>query len=146
MKISLVSFLLILFLPFAAFADEAEIGMIKTMKGKASVVTGSTHSPAAVGTVVHQNDGLETGPDGAIGVTFVDNTTLSPGPNSQITLTKYVFDPRGNNFAFVTDMAKGSLMYVSGLIAKLSPEAVSMHTPVGTVGVRGTRFLLDVGQ
>lgn len=146
MKISSIAFLLILLVPFAALADEAEIGMIKTIKGKASVVTGSTHSPAAVGTVLHQNDGLETGPDGAIGVTFVDNTTLSLGPNSQVTLSKYVFDPRGNKFAFVADMAKGSLMYVSGLIAKLSPEAVALHTPVGTVGVRGTRFLVDVGQ
>jgi len=35
-------------------------------------------------------------------------------------------------------------MFVSGLIAKLSPSSVALQTPVGTLGVRGTRFLVDV--
>jgi hypothetical protein len=31
-------------------------------------------------------------------------------------------------------------------MTKLSPEAVSLKTPVGTLGVRGTRFLVDVSK
>ena len=146
MKISLTAVLICAVLPFAAFGGEAEIGMIKVVQGKAFVTAAGARSDAKVGTVVHQNDALETGADGAIGVTFIDNTTLSLGPNSQITLTKYVFEPRDNNYSFVADMTKGSLMWVSGLMTKLSPDAVSLHTPVGTLGVRGTKFLVDISK
>jgi hypothetical protein len=31
-------------------------------------------------------------------------------------------------------------------MTKLSPESVALHTPVGTLGIRGTRFLVDIGQ
>ena len=37
-----------------------------------------------------------------------------------------------------------ALLYVSGVIAKLSPDSVKVRTPVATVAVRGTRFLADV--
>ena len=145
-KTILGAFLVLCLLPLAAFGDEPEIGMIKIVSGKAFVTGTDGRTDAAVGKIVHQNDSLETGADGAVGVTFIDNTTLSLGPNSQITLTKYVFEPRDNNYAFVADMTKGSLMWVSGLITKLSPDAVALHTPVGTLGVRGTRFLVDISK
>jgi hypothetical protein len=41
-------------------------------------------------------------------------------------------------------MAQGTLQYISGLIAKLAPAAISIETPTGTIAVRGTRFLLRV--
>ena len=34
--------------------------------------------------------------------------------------------------------------YVSGVIAKLQPDAVSVKTPTGTIGVRGTQFVVKV--
>jgi len=135
-----------LFLPGPARADDAEIGMVKTVKGQVSVVRDGLRSDAAVGFVVHRNDVLETGAAAAVGVTFVDDTTLSLGPKTQITLTDYVYHPRENKYAFVMEMTRGTLMYVSGLIEKSDPDAVSINTAVGTVGVRGTRLLIEIGQ
>jgi hypothetical protein len=129
-----------------ALADEAEIGMVKTVKGEVSVVRDGQRSGAGVGLVVHQNDVLETGAGSAVGVTFVDNTTLSLGPKTQITLTEYVFHPRDNKYAFAMEMTRGTLMYVSGLIEKYQPDAVTINTAVGTVGVRGTRLLIEIGE
>jgi hypothetical protein len=34
--------------------------------------------------------------------------------------------------------------YLSGIIAKLSPESVRFETPVGNVGIRGTKFAIKV--
>ncbi len=146
MKALALAGLLLGFLCVAANAQETEIGMVKTAKGKAYILGASGRADAGIGTVVRRNDMLETGDDGALGVTFIDNTTISLGPKSQITLTSYVFEPRSGKFAFVADMTRGTLMFISGLITKLSPDAVSLHTPVGTLGVRGTRFLVDLGQ
>jgi hypothetical protein len=138
--------LLIAVLAGTATAQEAaRIGTIKTLKGNARVI-GSGSAAAAVGGAVHQNDTLETGPDDAVGVTFIDNTTLSMGPNSRITLTKIVFNPDRGDFAFATDIAKGTFMFVSGSIAKLAPQSVKIGTPVSTIGIRGTRFLVKIEE
>jgi hypothetical protein len=128
-----------------AFAeDAARIGTIKTLRGDARIVGPAGSEAAAVGGAVHQNDTLETGADGAVGVTFIDNTTLSLGTNSRITMTKVVFNPDHGDFAFAGNIAKGTFMFVSGTIAKLAPQAVQITTPVSTIGVRGTRFLVEI--
>ena len=41
-------------------------------------------------------------------------------------------------------MSKGTLNVVSGVIAKLKPESVSVKTPTGEIGVRGTTYLIKV--
>jgi hypothetical protein len=41
-------------------------------------------------------------------------------------------------------ISKGTLQYVSGVIAKLKPDAVAVRTPTGVIGVRGTRFVVMV--
>jgi hypothetical protein len=41
-------------------------------------------------------------------------------------------------------MTKGSLQMVSGVIAKLKPDAASLKTPTGTIGIRGTHFAVKV--
>jgi len=120
--------------------------MVKAVKGQASIVTAGHPTPAAIGMPIHQNDDLVTADSGALGVTFIDNTTLSLGPNSKLILTAYAFQPRMHKFAFVATLSKGSMMWASGLMTKLAPEAVALYTPFGTIGVHGTRFLVDVGQ
>jgi hypothetical protein len=120
------------------------IGLVKTVGGTATVVTGSTRVAAAIGTPVHQDDVIETGADGAVGVTFKDNTTMSIGPDTKLVLDEFVFAPEQEKYGFRTRMVQGTLYYVSGTIAKLSPDAVSVATPVGTIGIRGTRFLVKV--
>ena len=127
-------------------AEDARIGTVKTLKGSAQIQSGSDNVAAAVGAALHQNDVLETGKDGALGVTFIDNTTLSLGANSRITLTKVVFDPDKSNFAFLANIARGTFMFVSGGIGKLSPQSEQITTPVGTIGIRGTRFLVKVEE
>lgn len=130
----------------AAAQDAARIGTIKTLKGEARVIGGGGSAAASVGGAVHQNDTIETGADGAVGLTFIDNTTLSMGPRSRITLTKIVFNPDQGDLAFAASIAKGTFMFVSGGIAKLAPQAVQIATPVSTIGIRGTRFLVKVEE
>ncbi|MBV9523218.1 MAG: FecR domain-containing protein [Alphaproteobacteria bacterium] len=131
----------------AALAQQDDrIGTIKTVKGETRIVGAAAPAAAAVGDPVHQNDTLETGKDGALGVTFVDNTTLSLGANSRIVLTKVIFDPDKQNFAFLAKILHGTFMFASGSIARLAPQAVQITTPVSTIGIRGTRFLVEIGE
>jgi hypothetical protein len=135
-----------LLLGSAAAQEDGRIGTVKTLRGEARIVGAAGAIPAEIGSALHQNDVLETGKDGALGVTFIDNTTLSLGANSRITLTKVVFDPDKSNFAFLANIARGTFMFVSGGIGKLSPQSEQITTPVGTIGIRGTRFLVKVEE
>lgn len=120
--------------------------MVKAVKGQAFVVTAGHAAPASIGMLVHQNDDLVTDGGGALGVTFIDNTTLSLGANSKLIMTAYAFEPRAHRFAFAATLAKGSLMWVSGRMTELAPDAVALYTPFGTIGVHGTRFLVEVDR
>jgi len=139
--------LLALFLlpPQTAAAAES-IGTVKTSNGEAKIIRSGSPETAMVGRPIQQNDVVVTGADGAIGVTFSDSTMLSLGPNTEITVDKYVFDPKAGNVSFTANMARGTLQFISGEIAKLSPDAVKVNIPTGSIAVRGTRFLVEVGR
>lgn len=138
-------FALFLISPQSAAAAES-IGTIKTSNGDAQIVRSGKPETAEIGVPVHLNDVVLTGKDGAIGVTFTDSSMFSVGPNTEIVVDKYVFDPNAGNASFTANMAKGTLQFISGEIAKLSPDAVKVNIPTGTIAVRGTRFLVEVGK
>ncbi|HEU5481405.1 MAG TPA: FecR domain-containing protein, partial [Candidatus Tumulicola sp.] len=72
-----------------------------------------------------------------------DNSLLSAGPNSELALDQYSFDPTTNEGRFDTKLSKGTLAVVSGRIAKQSPKAMTVRTPGATLGVRGTEFVVS---
>ena len=138
-------FAVILLSPQAATAAEP-IGTVKTSAGDAKIIRSGRPAAAKVGVLIQQDDVIVTGTDGSIGVTFTDNSMFSVGPNTEIVVDKYVFDPNANDASFTANMAKGTLQFISGEIAKLSPDAVKVNIPTGTIAVRGTRFLVEVGK
>jgi hypothetical protein len=77
---------------------------------------------------VQQSDVLITGANGAVGVTFIDSSRLSAGPNSRVELKQFRFDPTTHDGEFVTDVQRGTLAVVSGQIAKRSPDAMKVKT------------------
>lgn len=127
-------------------AESLPIAYVKNVSGEASVVTAGQARKAEVGTPVHLGSVLKTGPQASLGVTFKDETVMSFGPNTELTVDEYLYEPGRGKLKMNSHLAKGSLNYVSGVIAKLQPEAVTVRTPSGLIGVRGTQFLLKVEE
>jgi len=68
---------------FPVRAEEpAPIGFVKTVSGSATVTHGASAAAAALGAPVYENDWVETGADGELGITFRDNTRISLGPTA----------------------------------------------------------------
>jgi hypothetical protein len=137
-------FVFSLFFSAAAFAAEDSLGNVKTISGKVSILRNNIAITPAVGETIFLNDILRTGPDSSIGVVFKDDTLVSLGPDSRLAITKFLFSPAENKLSLVVRMFKGTLVYLSGIIAKLSPDAVRVETPVASIGVRGTKFAVKV--
>jgi len=128
----------------AALADDTIIGYVKTAQGDASVVAAGMAIKAEPGTPVKTTNVLKTGPQGSLGITLKDNTLLSIGPDTELVVDDYVYNPAQDELKLVASLRRGSLNYVSGVIARLKPAAVSVRTPTGTIGVRGTHFVAKV--
>lgn len=132
--------------PLASLAQTDAVGFVKTVKGEAWVTTGGQRVPAQSGTPISQGSQLKTGAAASMGVTFKDNTVMSFGPDTELTVDEFLYAPAQGQLKLGTRLAKGSLNYVSGVIAKLKPEAVTVKTPAGIIGVRGTQFVATVQE
>ena len=127
-----------------AYAEDGRIGFVKTVEPQAFLIADGKTTPLAVGSAVHLGDHLRTGKTGSVGITFQDDTIMSIGPDTEIVVDEYLYDPGKDALKLAANLMRGSLNYVSGVIAKLRPEAVLIKTPTGTIGVRGTHFAAKV--
>ena len=143
-KSTLYAVMIILVSSMGCFSADETIGLVNEVKGKAFVLRdGQQHVPEN-GFKLKINDTLKTGPDAAIGVIFNDETVLSIGANSELTVDEYVFNPNQSRFSFVVKMVRGTAAYMSGLIAKISPESARFITPSASIGIRGTKMVIQV--
>jgi hypothetical protein len=127
-------------LPAVVAAQEA--GHVKVAKGTVQIERGGQKLPATVGAVVQAGDVVTTGADGSVGITFLDNSLLSAGPNSVLAIDRFAFDTTTHQGAFESSLQKGTLAVVSGKLARSSPDAMKVKTPAAVLGVRGTEFLV----
>ena len=135
---------LLLGLSAPVMAQTNPAGRIKTVSGSAFLVRQNVAIAAQAGQTVFEADQLKTNADGFIGLTLKDDTLLSLGPNSDVHLDHFMFSPGEGRLGFALRIARGVVAYVSGRIAKLSPDSVRLETPSGIVGVRGTRLAIRV--
>jgi len=132
--------------PAADVGLEASIGKVNTATGsvtiehkvavvlQANAVTGP--APAKVGDLVYQGDVVQTGADGKLSLIFKDGSAFNLSSNGRMVLDQLVYDPSSTSNSTNFSLAKGTLTFVSGRIAKTGDMRVT--TPVGTMGIRGT--------
>jgi len=139
--------LLVLVLPsLATLVSAAEIGQIKVSKGQVTIQRAGEVLSGGVGTRLQTSDTIRTGADGSVGITMDDDSLLSAGPNSTLSLDRYAFDPTTNQGRFDATLNKGTLAVISGRIAKQAPDAMTVRTPTAILGVRGTEFVVSADE
>lgn len=124
----------------------AEIARIKMASGTASIERNGKLTRATPGFQLEQGDRLVTGKDGRISLTFLDNTRFAVGPNSRVSVSQFRYDRTRQQGEFVTSVDRGSLAIVSGKIAKSKRDAMRVRTPTSLLGVRGTKFIVEVAK
>jgi hypothetical protein len=130
--------------PFAseiALADQ-DIGNTQVVVNDVKGVIG-TQEPAVLhaGIDVFQNEVVRTGEKSASRVKFQDNTDLSVGASSEVTLDHFVFDPDPTKSQVALSIAKGVVRFTTGSLPK---SAYKISTPTATIGVRGTILTITV--
>ncbi|CAG4889435.1 FecR family protein [Paraburkholderia saeva] len=128
-----------------ALADDAA-GVVKTVKGKVQIERAGSSSGAAIGGEVYGSDRIVTGPESSVGITLRDSTQLSAGANTVLDLNRFAFNSTTHDGVLDATIKRGSLAVISGKLAKANPDAVRFSTPTTTLGVRGTEFIIEVGD
>jgi hypothetical protein len=133
--------------PALVYAQQPDAaGRVKVSSGTAFIVRNGAQVPAKAGDAVFEADVLRTGADGRLGITLKDDTRVSLGPTSEVRVDKFTYAPAAGNLALALKVVRGVAAYVSGRIAKLSPDAVHLETPAAIVGVRGTTLAIRAGD
>ena len=110
---------------------------------------------AAVGEIKNQNNkSLQNGSKIFFGDTivskknanaqilFIDQTVLTLGEDTEMTIDEFIYDPNSNDGSFVSSVKSGTVKFITGQISNKNPENLEVKVPAGTLGARGTEFVV----
>lgn len=133
----------LLLLSQAAIAS-GRIGMVKTYVPGAKVIRQGYELDLNLDSKILEGDTITTDSDGTVGITFSDGSVLTLGPSGKLTIDNFVFDLVENKFSFLSQILNGTVVFMSGAIGKISPGSIQFKTPTTTLGLRGTKIVIEV--
>lgn len=139
-----LSGLLLLLLMSPSLNAAGLIGLVKTYEPVATVIRGGVESSLKVGSEIFEGDTLVTDANGAVGIIFKDGAVLTLGPSGKLIVENFLFKPAEKNVSFISRIIKGTVAFTSGAIGRISPGSVQFETPTATLGLRGTKILVEV--
>lgn len=89
-------------------------------------------------------DQISSGTDSGMQILLLDETVFTIGPESEMTIDEFVYDPATGQGSLAASMGKGVMRFVTGKISDGTPENMTIKLPVGTIGIRGTIGLVTV--
>ena len=133
-----------LLFPSEGFSSAERIGLVKTLEPQATVVREGGQVNLTIGSKIFEGDTILTGSDGAVGITFSDGSMLTLGSNGKVIVDNYLFNLEDKKLTFFSQVLKGSVTFMSGAINKIAPGTVRFKTPTATLGLRGTKVIIEV--
>jgi len=131
-----VGFVSVLALPTVVSTQNLEIGVTAAVNPDAESTSPSKETRVLnVGLNVFNNEVIRTSAKGQAQMLFADQSALTIGPNSEVVLDEFVYDPNTKTGKVVLSATKGLFRLVGGRISKNTP--VTLKTPTATIGIRG---------
>ncbi|CAM3480417.1 FecR family protein [Thalassospira profundimaris] len=123
-------------------AEMAGVSAAVTGEITLSKVTGEVGILVESGMPVYLGDRIVTSANSGMQVLLLDETVFTIGPNSDVAIDEFVYDPATGDGRIVADMAKGVMRFVTGKIPLNNPSSMDVNLPVGSIGIRGTIGLI----
>ena len=97
-----------------------------------------------VGDSVYFGDTIIAKEDAKSQLLFIDQTVMTIGSKTELTIDEFVYDPKNNDGKLLTTIKSGSVKVLTGKISEKNPANLEVTTPAGTIGTRGTEFKASV--
>lgn len=124
-------------------AASAAVGIAKIVTGDVRVSGTQGERALKSGDAVFENTRLIAGKQSSASVVLRDGTALVLSENSQFNIQKFTFDATTQDGGMLINLLQGSMRMLTGLIAKINPDAIQVKTKTLSVGIRGTDFIVD---
>jgi hypothetical protein len=140
-----------------ALSVSPAIAQSGTRAGVASAVRGSVQqisfrTPQAGvgrdvtgGQEIFLGDRIVTGAGGGLQILLLDGTTFSVGPNSNVVIDEFVYNPANGEGHLSASITRGTLRVISGRLSRQDRDTIRIKLPVATVGIRGTMTMFSGG-
>ena len=131
--------------PVATPVSAPAIGVASAVNPQAAgQPPGGPQRTITIGNNIVHSERVTTGPEGQAQILFVDASAFSVGPNSDIVIDEFVYDPATNTGHLAASATKGVFRFVGGKISKFGDSPVTVSTPSASIGIRGGMFSFTV--
>ena len=137
-KILLTSLLLSLFSFSLVIANEF-IGVVAVGVGN---ISNQKNEKLITGSKIYFGDTIIVSEQSNAQILLLDETALTIGEKSELTIDDFVYDPQTKVGKIVSNIKVGTVRVITGEISKQNPENLEVNIPTGSVGARGTEFIV----
>ncbi len=128
-----------------AQAQQQQAGVSAAVRGTVQLArAGAVGRQIASAEPIFLDDGITSGSRSGMQIILMDESVFTIGPDSDLEIDEFVYDPGEGTGSIVANFAKGTMRFVTGKIAAGKPENMKIKLPVGTIGIRGTVGLIEV--
>lgn len=130
-----------------SWADSVEVGRNSAVKGTVEIqsVNEDVKRQAVVKEPVFLGDNVNSRIGSSLQVLLKDNSTFTVGPQCDMVIDEFVYDPKKDNNSLSAKVKKGMFRFTSGKVSKTNPDQIKVTTPTATMGIRGTMVEVLVG-
>ena len=128
----------------------ANIGSITELNGAGRVVRevpkdlDKTYK-ASIDLDINSYDNVQTS-NGRMGITFLDDSQVRLTEHSELIIDEFIYDPDPSKSKMALQFASGTARFITGKLATIDKENITINTPSATVGIRGTDFTVTVDE
>ena len=131
--------LVFLLLPNLGKANTDFIGVIGAAIGE---ITNQNNEKLSNGSKIFFGDTVVSNNNSNAQILFLDQTILTLGEDTELTIDEFIYDPNSHDGSFVSNVKSGTVKFITGQISKKNPENLEVKFPSGTLGARGTEFVV----
>ena len=124
--------------------SDVSIGSVTELKGNSRIVRDKPYD-AALSFGIESFDNVETS-NGRIGITFVNDSQVRLTEHSQLVIDEFIYDPDPSKSKMALQFASGTARFITGKLATIDKENITINTPSATIGIRGTDFTVTVDE
>lgn len=132
-----IAFALMATLPISSVADAQQVGTASAVNPAAT----ANLKTISIGQSIAHKERIQTKASGSVQLLFLDKTSMTIGPNSDLTIDEYVYDPSANTGKLAATLSKGALRFVGGQISHNGDAEIK--TASALIGIRGGVMLTD---
>ncbi|MEC9268895.1 MAG: FecR domain-containing protein [Pseudomonadota bacterium] len=125
--------------------DATQAGVSAAVRGEVALARANAVGRQIVSAEpIFLQDQITSGADSGMQILLLDETVFTIGPESEMTIDEFVYDPATRQGSLAASMGKGVMRFVTGNISAGTPENMTIKLPVGTIGIRGTIGVVSV--